>query len=157
MVFHVTNYMRETNVWMIRKMRWILWGCVGAVPFYRNTYWDFLGRRVAWRDSLGFWGTEEEKKVKAEELRANWGYHPRYEPVYGFSIKAQKYAQQTDAEKVLDSPRLSPTGNMAAKREKVPPADVRMIQKITMEHNRQPGVFDYNYGQNFYSLYPEID
>ena len=26
-----------------------------------------------------------------------------------------------------------------------------------MEHNRKPGAFDYNYGQNFYSLYPEID
>ena len=61
MVFHVTNYMRETNVWMIRKMRWILWGGVAATPFYRNTYWDFLGRRVAWRDTL-FGGTEEEKK-----------------------------------------------------------------------------------------------
>ena len=23
MVFHITNYMRETNVWMIRKMRWV--------------------------------------------------------------------------------------------------------------------------------------
>ena len=26
-----------------------------------------------------------------------------------------------------------------------------------MEHNRIPGTFDYNYNQNFYSLYPEID
>ena len=26
-----------------------------------------------------------------------------------------------------------------------------------MEHNRTPGVFDYNYNQNFYSSYPEID
>lgn len=25
------------------------------------------------------------------------------------------------------------------------------------EHNRQPGLFDYNYPQDFYSLYPEID
>ena len=157
MVFHITNYMRETNVWMIRKMRWILWGAIGSVPFYRNTYWDYLGRRVAWRDSLGFWGTEEEKKAKAEELRANWGYRPRYEPVYAFSLKAQKYENQTDLEKLNDHPRLSPTGNMNDKREKIPAADVRMIQKITMEHNRTPGVFDYNYGQNFYSLYPEID
>ena len=91
MVFHVTNYMRETNVWMIRKMRWILWGGVLATPIYRNTYWDYLGRRVAWRDSLGFWGTEEEKKAKAEQDSASWGYHPRYEPVYGFSLKARKY------------------------------------------------------------------
>ena len=70
MVFHVTNYMRETNVWMIRKMRWILWGMCLSTPIYRNTYWDFLGRRVAWRDSLGFWGTEEEKKAITDDLFA---------------------------------------------------------------------------------------
>ena len=91
MVFHVTNYMRETNVWMIRKMRWILWGGVMALPIYRCTYWDYLGRRVAWRESLGFWGTNEEQKVKAESDRANWGYKPRYEPKYSFSLKARKY------------------------------------------------------------------
>ena len=90
MVFHVTNYMRETNVWMIRKMRWILWGAVASTPFYRNTYWDFLGRRVAWRDTL-FGGTEEEKKKWAEDHSAAWGYVPRYEPVYSFSLKARKY------------------------------------------------------------------
>ena len=90
MVFHITNYMRETNVWMIRKMRWILWGGVAATPIYRNTYWDFLGRRVAWRDSL-FGGTEEEKKKWAEDHSAAWGYVPRYEPVYSFSLKARKY------------------------------------------------------------------
>ena len=52
MVFHVTNYMRETNVWMIRKMRWIFWSLGLSVPIYRNTYWDYLGRRAAWRDSF---------------------------------------------------------------------------------------------------------
>ena len=40
MVYHVTNYMRETNVWMIRKMRWILWCTFGSVPAYRLLYWD---------------------------------------------------------------------------------------------------------------------
>jgi hypothetical protein len=40
MVFHITNYMRETNVWMIKKMRWILWGTIGFVPMYRSLYWD---------------------------------------------------------------------------------------------------------------------
>lgn len=86
MVFHVMNYMRETNVWMIRKMRWILWGTIGFIPFYRNTYWDYLGRRAAWRDSLSG-KTEEEKRAEAEALRGNWGYHPRYEAKYDFSIK----------------------------------------------------------------------
>ena len=110
MVFHVTNYMRETNVWMIRKMRWILWGAVSFVPIYRNTYWDFLGRRVAWRDYFGTWGNEEQKKAEAERLSANWGYKPRYEPVYAFSIKSRKYEEQTDMEKVMDTPRMHNSG-----------------------------------------------
>lgn len=144
MVFHVTNYMRETNVWMIRKMRWIFWGFVTATPIYRCTYWDYLGRRVSWRDHL-FGGTEEYKKERAEQLKADWGYKPRYEPVYDFSLKTQKYAGQSPLEKVNDHPRLSPTGNMYDKRGKLPPSDVRTFTQIMMEHNRQPGVFDYNY------------
>ena len=76
MVFHISNYMRETNVWMIRKCRWIFWGLGASVPFYRNTYWEFLGRRVAWKDH--YTGTEEEKRAQAEAKRADWGFHPRY-------------------------------------------------------------------------------
>ena len=157
MVFHVTNYMRETNVWMIRKMRWILWGAVSAVPIYRNTYWDFLGRRVAWRDHFGFWGTEEEKKAAAEERIGDWGYKARYEPVYAFSLKAKKYETQTDVEKVMDIPRLSNSGTPNSKARMVPAADVKTFVQIAIEHNREPGVFDYNYGQNFYSHHNDID
>lgn len=127
MVFHVTNYMRETNVWMIRKMRWIFWSFVMATPIYRCTYWDFLGRRVAWRDHL-FGGTEEWKKERAETLEANWGYKPRYEPVYDFSMKHRKYEGQTEMEKVMDHPRLTPMGDMNEKRYKMPPKEVRMMQ-----------------------------
>jgi hypothetical protein len=50
--------MRETNVWMIRKMRWILWGTVGFIPLYRNFYWDYHGRRVALKNWLA--GKTEE-------------------------------------------------------------------------------------------------
>ena len=90
MVFHVTNYMRETNVWMIRKGRWLLWGFVGFVPMYRNFYWDFLGRRTAWKDYYSGL-TEDDKRKNAEELRANWGFKPRYEPSLEVSIKRAKY------------------------------------------------------------------
>ena len=61
MVFHVTNYMRETNVWMIRKCRWMLWSLVLCLPVYRNVYWDFLGRRVVFKEWLAGL-TEEQKK-----------------------------------------------------------------------------------------------
>jgi hypothetical protein len=91
MVFHITNYMRETNVWMIRKMRWIFWSIGASVPIYRNTYWDYLGRRVAWRDSLSG-KTEEQKREEAEALIGGWGYVPRFTPNTDYSIKARKYA-----------------------------------------------------------------
>jgi len=91
MVFHITNYMRETNVWMIRKMRWIFWSVFAFVPLYRNFYWDYLGRRVAWKDD--FKGTPEEKRAYAESLKGDWGFHPRYDAKYPFSIKTRKYAE----------------------------------------------------------------
>lgn len=90
MVFHVTNYMRETNVWMIRKGRWILWGLVSSVPIYRSQYWDYLGRRVAVKNWLYGW-SEDRQREEAEAKKADWGYKPRYTPVYDFSIKKAKH------------------------------------------------------------------
>ena len=46
---------------------------------------------------------------------------------------------------------------MHEKRGKVAAKDVRTLTQIVMEHNRTPGVFDYNYGQNFYSHHEDID
>ena len=150
------NYMRETNVWMIRKMRWIFWGTIGFIPFYRNTYWDFLGRRVAWRDSLSG-KTEEEKKAEAEALRGNWGYHPRYEVKYDFSIKTQKYAQQTPAERVRDTPRLRLHELKNHRDGFMSHEDVHTLTMIAKEHNRIPGKVNYDFPQTFYSTFPEID
>ena len=156
MVFHITNYMRETNVWMIRKGRWILWSMCGFVPIYRNVYWDFLGRRVAWKDHFSGL-SEEDKKKRAEELRADWGYKPRYVPTYDFSIKKRIYESQTPAERVADTPRLKLNGNQNSRVGLLEPKEVRTIVAIASEHNRQPGAFDYNVPQTFYSLYPEIE
>ena len=103
-----------------------MWGLVLAIPIFRITYWDMLGRRIAWR-SHWFGGTEEEQKARAENLIGDWGYHPRYEPVYGFSLKNRKYDGQTPEEKLNDHPRLSPTGNMKEKRGIVPGKNVRQI------------------------------
>ena len=35
--------------------------------------------------------------------------------------------------------------------------DVKTFTQIALEHNRMPGVFDYNYDQNFYSHHNDID
>ena len=156
MVFHITNYMRETNVWMIRKGRWILWGGALSLPLYRTFYWDFLGRRVAWKDYYSG-VSEDDKKKKAESERANWGYKPRYEPTYKFSLKQKKYDSQTTEEKFADHPRIV-TGHTREMREDMTTAkEVRTLVSIASEHNRQPGSYDYNYPQTFYSLYPEIE
>ena len=63
MVFHITNYMRETNVWMIRKMRWIGWTGMFSIIIYRTQYWDYLGRRVAWAD---YFDSRTEKQKIAD-------------------------------------------------------------------------------------------
>ena len=156
MVFHITNYMRVTNTWMIRKCRWMLWSFCGFIPAYRMFHWDYHSRRVAWKNWFD-WRSEEEKQEWAEGQRANWGYHPRYEYKYEFSLKKRKYDAQTREESIRDTPRLFTVGSQDARHGKMRPQDVRTIQSIVKEHNRTPGEFDYNFPQNFYSTFPEID
>lgn len=144
MVFHVTNYMRETNVWMIRKMRWIFWSFGLSIPIYRLTYWTYQGRRAALRENLSF-KSEEQKRAEAEALIGDWGYHPRYEPKYNFSIKTRKHALQTREEAITDTPRIIRTER---KNNRVGLKDHDQVRAMLMtirEHNRRPGVFDYNF------------
>ena len=156
MVFHVTNYMRETNVWMIRKMRWILWGTFGFIPVYRWVYYDHLNRRVAWRNH---WSskTPEERQREANEAKRDWGYRPRYVPTYFFSIKARKYAEQSAEEKLYDTPRLVSSGVYQKKEGIVHPKDVRDYEQVMKEHNRIPGATDYNFPQERYTILPGVD
>jgi hypothetical protein len=96
---------------------------------YRNFYWDFIGRRVAWKDYYSGL-TEDDKREKAERERANWGYKPRYEPTYDFSIKKRKYDSQTREEKFNDHPRIV-TGHTRDMREGLmSPKEVRTIVSI---------------------------
>ena len=156
MVYHVTNYMRETNVWMIRKMRWIFWSLGLSVPIYRLTYWSYQGRRAALRENLST-KTEEQKRAEAEALRADWGYHPRYEPKYDFSIKTRKHALQTREEAINDIPRITTKERKLNRTGMWNHDQVRSIVMVAREHNRLPGVFDYNYPQTFYSTFPNIE
>ena len=96
--------------------------------------------------------------AKAEAQRADWGYHPRYEAKYPFSIKSAKYAAQSREEAINDMPRVRTKSDMIYGNNKVvQPKQVRDFIAIVSEHNRQPGVFDYNFTQNFYSTHPEIE
>ncbi len=129
MVFHITNYMRETNVWMIRKMRWILWGGVSFIPLYRNFYWDYTGRRVVLKKWLAG-KSEDEQRLDAEQERANWGYKPRYEPVYAFSLKRHKYDTQTREDYFKDTPRLITTMSRESRENIMEPKEVRTLVYI---------------------------
>ena len=39
-------------------------------------------------------------------MKGDWGFHPRYEAKYPFSIKTRKYEAQTREETYNDMPRL---------------------------------------------------
>ena len=156
MVFHITNYIRETNVWMIRKMRWIFWSFTLTLPVYRTIYWDYHGRKVAWKNAFD-WRSEKEKAEDAKKQKGNWGYKPRYAPTYDFSLKKRKYDLQTRSEEVRDTPRLFTTTNPHTRAGYVDPKKIRTLTYILREHNRVPGSFDYKLPQEFYSLHPEID
>ena len=156
MVYHITNYMRETNVWMIRKMRWMLWGFWLATPIYRNVYWDFHARRVAWKGFFDF-RSEKQKAEDAKAKKGNWGYKPRYEPIYDFSIKTKKHATMTKREKINDTPRIYTSCSPSRRKGLKDPMEVKTMTYVLREHNRTPGAFDYTYPQEFYSFMPEID
>ena len=135
MVFHITNYMRETNVWMIRKCRWIIWLTMGSVPLFRMTYYEYLGRRQAyWSYYMG--GTEDERREYAQSQKGNWGYHPRYEAKYDFSLKTRKYALQTPEEQLNDTPRMTLVEGKNRSQGMMRATDVNTFVRIVKEHNR---------------------
>ena len=77
--------------------------------------------------------------------------------MYSFSLKSRKYETQTDREKVLDTPRMRTNGNQYGNKNLEDPGQVKTLCSIMLEHNRMPGSFDYNYGQNFYSHNADVD
>ena len=157
MVYHITNFMRETNVWMIRKWRWFFWAFTSYIAIYRNVYWDYHARRVAWKEWFDFRSEKQKAEDAKTKQKGNWGYKPRYEPVYDFSIKSKRYSTQTRSEKVRDTPRIILTGNKYERKWLFDTQKLQTFTYILREHNRVPGKFDYNYEQDFYSCYPEID
>ena len=54
-------------------------------------------------------------------------------------------------------PRLHTQSTKYGQEGVLKPKEVRTLVAIASEHNRQPGAFDYNYPQSFYSTFPEIE
>lgn len=63
----------------------------------------------------------------------------------------------TREEVFADHPRIRTKMSMEERNGFLTPKQTRTVVSIAAEHNRHPGLFDYNYKQTFYSLYPEIE
>jgi hypothetical protein len=64
----------------------MLWGAVAYLPIYRNVYWDYHARRVVLKNRFDR-RSEAEKIEDAGKKKGQWGYKPRFEPTYSFSLK----------------------------------------------------------------------
>ena len=89
--------------------------------------------------------SEVEQIADAKKEKADWGYKPRYDPVYDYSLKKEKYSRQSRSEEVHDTPRIVHSMHKEKKRGLIPTADIKVFTYLIREHNREPGVFDYNY------------
>ena len=63
----------------------------------------------------------------------------------------------TPVESINDMPRLRTRSSRYGTENLVEPKEVRDYIMILTEHNRAPGVFNYDYPQTFFSTFPEIE
>jgi hypothetical protein len=69
MVYYKTNWVRDSNQWVMRKIRPAAWGIGFGALYFHFTLYEHLNRRVAfWNKWLDF-RTEEEKQRTADKLR----------------------------------------------------------------------------------------
>lgn len=162
MVYFKTNWIKDCNQWVIRKVRPLVFIPGIAYFLYNFTIHEYLGRRVVlWRKLDP--RTEEELQKDAEKYRSRWGYYPRYEPSLDRSIKKRKYELQSLEETINDTPRLNahktayhtPTYRDDFGIEK--PEKTRELFYAILEHSRRPGTFDYTQPQTQFSLFPDIE
>lgn len=81
-------------------------------------------------------GSEEERQEYAQSEKGNWGYHPRYEAKYDFSIKTRKYATQTPEERLDDTPRMRTQESKNRQKGVMKGSEVNTLVRIVKEHNR---------------------
>lgn len=165
MVYFKTNWIKDSNQWVIRKIR--PWVFAGFFFFYVHhfTQYEYLGRRVVlWKNYFDP-RTEKEKLEAAEKKRSRWGYHPRYEPTLERSIKKRKYDNQTLEEMINDTPRIDietkPKPNQRPEfiddYKIEDPKNVKNLFFAVLEHAREPGAFDYTQPQTHYAVFPDVE
>jgi hypothetical protein len=70
MVYFKTNWIRDSNQWVIRKIRPWAWGIGFGGLYFHFTIYEYLNRRVAFFNRWLDMRTEDEKKRDAEKLRS---------------------------------------------------------------------------------------
>ena len=163
MVYFKTNWIQDSNRWMIRKIRpWVFLGGGGFI-FYHFTMYEYLGRRIAFFNKYLDPRTENEKQEDANRYRSRFGYKPRYEPNLEISIKNEKYKNQTLKETLYDTPRIDKNNQIINRPtyEKdyglEDPETTREFCLAWLEHARKPGSFDYTIPQTQHSLFPDVE
>lgn len=163
MVYFKTNWIKDSNQWMIRKVRpWFLLVAVGGFV-YHFTIHEMLARRVAFFNKYIDPRTPQEKQNDSNLYRSRFGYKPRYEPSLPISIKKEKYANQSLKEMVEDTPRLE--SNVERKNYGVfdkyhnleSPEITRKFALALLEHARAPGTFDYTIPVTYHAVFPDVE
>jgi hypothetical protein len=164
MVYFKTNWIKDSNQWVIRKIR--PWAYGGGILFfaYHFTQIEYLGRRVVLFKNYFDPRSEKEKLKAAEEKRSRWGYQPRFEPTLERSIKKRKYDQQTLEEMVNDTPRIDSQSEYFHLRSTyvddyniTDTKDVKELFYALLEHAREPGAFDYTQPQTHHAVFPDVE
>lgn len=160
MVYFKTNWIKETNQWIIRKVRPFAWSLVAGYFIFHFTYYEYLGRRVAFFNKHLDPRTDVEKQKDAIKYRTRFGYKPRYEPSLEISIKKEKYAKQDLKEILEDTPRLYNDSKEKPDFEKAygleAPEKTREFFYAILEHARKPGTFDYTVPQTQHAVFPDV-
>ena len=163
MVYFKTNWIQDSNRWVIRKVRPWVYLSLGGFFIFHFTYYQYLGRRVVFFKKYLDWRTPEELQKDADNQRSRFGYKPRYEPTLEISIKKQKYQKENLIDTIKDTPRI----NSKANNPKIgsyedhygieDPEKTRKFCLVLLEHARTPGTFDYTIPQTQYSLFPDVE
>jgi hypothetical protein len=162
MVYFKTNWIKDSNQWVIRKVRPWVFGAGILYFVYNFTIYEMLGRRVVLFRKLDP-RTEKELQEDANKHRSRFGYMPRYEPTMDRSIKRKKYDAQTFEEMINDVPRLKTHKESLEIPNYVDdfglekPEKTRELYYALLEHSRTPGAFDYTKPQTKHSLFPDVE
>lgn len=162
MVYFKTNFIKDSNVWVIRKVRPFVWGGFFVGFWYYFMMYEYVGRKVVLLRKLD---PRSQKDIENDAIkkRSRWGYQPRFEPSLERSIKKRKYDNQTLEETVNDTPRIeSNTDFYRRPTNYIKDFDMIESKKISdfyfamLDHSRVPGAFDYTQPQTYHAVFPDV-